>query len=60
MRFTYDRAARAIYVYLDDTIPTGAVDRTKQVEGQPGATVLADYDKSGRLLGVEILLAGGK
>lgn len=48
MRLTYDANADMAYIYLADIGP-GAVSRS-----EPGSPVTLDYDKDGRIIGIEI------
>ncbi len=56
MKITYDKEADAAYVYLDKEIKEGQVK--KSVEKTED--IILDFDKKGRLLGVEILNASKK
>lgn len=51
--YTYDDEADAAYIYLSGPIPRGGVARTMEVKGH--RNVYLDFDKGGRLLGVEII-----
>lgn len=51
---TYDKSIDAAYLSLVE-IPLGGVDHTVEVE--PG-TIMLDFDRDDRLLGIEILGAG--
>lgn len=52
---TYDRRARAIYVYLPRHPRTpDCVSRT--VTTGPGTKVMLDYDRDGELIGIEVLV----
>ena len=55
MRITYDKTADAAYVYLISQIAPGQVARTETCEIREGVQVNFDFDKQGRLLGLEIL-----
>lgn len=50
-KITYDKAAKAVYVQLVETIKKGEVDKTKE----DNFLVLVDRDKDGKALGIEIL-----
>lgn len=52
VEFTYDGEADAAYIYLNGPIPRGAA-RTAEVNGRPD--IYLDFDKDGRLLGIEII-----
>ncbi len=61
MRITYDRVADAVYIYLVDKIGRGQVHKTYccnpiEVKGQ----INLHFDKSARLLGIEVLDARSK
>jgi uncharacterized protein YuzE len=51
--FTYDPEADAAYIYLDGTIRAGGATKTREVKGD--RDVYLDFDKDGRLIGVEVL-----
>ncbi len=48
MKITYDSDADAMYICLDER---ARVDKTKEIEKD----VIVDYDKKGRIIGVELL-----
>ncbi|MBI2672839.1 DUF2283 domain-containing protein [Candidatus Woesearchaeota archaeon] len=48
MKITYDSDADAMYICLDER---AQVDKTKEIEKD----VIVDYDKKGRIIGVELL-----
>ena len=53
MKITYDSDADAMYIYLDE----GAkVDKTKEISKD----FILDYDKSGNIIGVELLFVKEK
>lgn len=52
-QFTYDDESDAAYIYLNGPIPRGGVSQTLEVTGN--RDVYLDFDKDGRLLGVEII-----
>ena len=54
MRATYDPAADAAYVYLCEIVPGEAVKQKIIGVGERGEIIL-DFDRKGRLLGIEIL-----
>jgi uncharacterized protein YuzE len=53
MKLEYDKEVDAAYVYLQYPIENGDVKKTVEVDNN----IILDYDKSGKLLGVEILNA---
>ena len=53
MRFEYDKDVDAAYIYLEDSIADGEVDKTIGLNDN----IILDFDKNGKLLGVEILSA---
>lgn len=55
MRITYSKIEDSAYIYLD-TIKAGGVAKTEpcNIEGLKGE-VNFDFDKNGRLVGIEIL-----
>lgn len=58
MRITYDKSVDAAYIYLMDGIEAGGVAHTyccdpTEVNGQ----IHLDFDKRGRLVGIEVLTA---
>ena len=56
MRFTYDPAADAAYLYIAEHIPPGGVAKTYCCDpGEVGGMINLDFDSSGKLLGVEVL-----
>ncbi len=52
MRVTFDRKANAAYIYLVDIGPGEAVKQETT-----GGPVILDFDRSGRLIGIEVLNA---
>ena len=56
VRLTHDAVADAAYVYLVDEIDRGEV-ASPQIAGIPldRATLIVDFDASGRVLGIEVL-----
>lgn len=57
-RVTYDPRVDAAYVYLDEEIGLGEVERTVPcvpIEG--GGEISLDFDRAGRLVGIEVLSA---
>jgi len=54
-RVTYDKKADAVYIYLGKV---RAGESAGQVEAIPDKVIL-DFDATGRLIGIEILGAGG-
>jgi uncharacterized protein YuzE len=55
MRVTYDGSVDAAYIYLVP-IQAGDVDATVTGEDEAGSVNL-DFDRDGRLLGIEVLAA---
>ena len=53
MKFEYDKSVDAAYIYLEDSIADGEVDKTIELNNN----IILDFDKEGKLLGVEILSA---
>jgi len=53
MRVTWDEGASAGYIYLVDKIESGEAKRTLVVADEEN--LILDFDKDGRLLGIEIL-----
>ena len=53
MKFTYDKEADAAYIYIKESIIRGEVDKTKPLN----ESIILDFDKGGKLLGIEILSA---
>lgn len=53
MKITYDADADAMYIYLDDK---AIVDKTKEID----ETIVIDYDKTGRIIGIELLFVKEK
>jgi len=51
MRFEYDKNVDAAYIYLEDSMADGEVDKTIEFNDN----IILDFDKNGKLLGVEIL-----
>jgi uncharacterized protein YuzE len=52
MRMTYDPAADAMYLYLTErAAEDGEVARTEEV----AAGLILDYDRDGRVIGIEML-----
>ena len=51
MKITYDKEVDAAYVYLVENINDGESERTIQLNDN----IILDFDKNGKLLGVEIL-----
>jgi uncharacterized protein YuzE len=55
MRVTFDRAANAAYIYLRE-IGSGEVHETVNADGKhTRGMVNLDFDKKGRLIGIEVL-----
>ncbi len=53
MRITYDKEAGAAYVYIKYPIQRGEASKTVEVK----ENIILDFDRKGKLLGVEILNA---
>ncbi len=53
MRFEYDKDVDAAYIYLEDSVAEGQAEKTIELNGN----IILDFDKNGKLLGVEILSA---
>jgi len=53
MRFEYDKEADAAYIYLEDSIAEREAKKTIELNDN----VIVDFDKDGKLLGIEILSA---
>ncbi len=53
MKFEYDKEADAAYIYLEDSIAKGEVEKTIELNDN----IIVDFDKNGKLLGIEILSA---
>jgi uncharacterized protein YuzE len=54
MRVTYDKEGDAAYIYLTP-IPPGAAVRQEHVTGEAKGELILDFDRVGRLLGIEVL-----
>ena len=50
-KITYDPEAKALYIYFKDIEP-GQVDHTEEVVKD---SINVDYDKTGSILGIEVL-----
>jgi len=53
MKFEYDKEADAAYIYLEDAIAKGEAEKTIELNDN----IIVDFDKNGKLLGIEILSA---
>jgi len=53
MRIEYDKEADAGYIYLVDEIKEGEAAKTIELNSD----IILDFDKSGKLLGMEVLNA---
>ncbi len=53
MRITYDKEADAVYIYIKYPIKKGEVKKTVPTDAGP----ILDFNKKGKLLGIEILRA---
>jgi len=53
MKFEYDKEADAAYIYLEDSIAKGEAEKTIELNDN----IVVDFDKNGKLLGIEILSA---
>ena len=51
MRFEYDKESDAAYIYLEDSIEDGEAEKTIELNDN----IIVDFDKNGKLLGIEIL-----
>ena len=51
MKFEYDKEADAAYIYLEYPIKDGEAKNTIELNDN----IILDFDKDGKLLGVEIL-----
>lgn len=54
LKLTVDSTRYTAYLYLVEIKPGAAVTQIK-CEGPKGGTVVLDFDKDGRLLGVELI-----
>jgi len=54
MRIEYDKEVNAAYVYLVETIKDGEAVKTIKVNDN----IILDFDKNGKLIGMEVLNAG--
>ena len=60
VRMTYDPDADAAYLYITDPIEPGAsVSNSTLRRDLESASVIADFDRDGRLLGIELLGVSG-
>ena len=53
MKVTYDKSANAVYIYVKATIKAG--EAVKQIVVEHNDNIILDFDKNGKLLGVEVL-----
>ncbi len=53
IRVSYDAAADCAYIYLKKRIRSGEVAETR--EGSSWGEILFDYDRKGRLIGIEVI-----
>lgn len=60
MRITYDKTVDAAYIYIVDSISPGEVEITYTCDPKEAGMINLDFDKNGRLLGIEILGASKK
>ena len=51
MKFEYDKDVDAAYIYLEETIADGEVGKTIELNNN----IILDFDKKGKLLGIEVL-----
>ena len=51
MKITYDKEADAAYIYLEFPVKDGAAKKTVKFNDN----IILDFDKKGKLLGIEIL-----
>jgi uncharacterized protein YuzE len=60
MQITYDKEADAVYIYLVEIGP-GEVKKTYCCDRQQvGGLINLDFDRSNRLIGIEVLNASSK
>jgi uncharacterized protein YuzE len=59
VRITYDPEANAAYIYLVQQIGIGGVAKSVPIEGEgiDPADFVFDFDRDGRLIGIEVLFA---
>jgi uncharacterized protein YuzE len=61
MRLTYDKSVNAAYIYLVDNILPGGVSKTYSCDPtEVGGMINLDFDKTGQLIGLEVLDASKK
>ncbi|WP_083973848.1 DUF2283 domain-containing protein [Herbidospora daliensis] len=61
LRVTYDRLADAAYIYISDRILPGEVVQAYTCDPSAVAgMIILDFDKSGKLIGIEVLGATSK
>lgn len=53
MKITYDKGANAVYIYIKYPIKDGEAIKQKHAD----KNIIIDFDKRGKLLGVEVLNA---
>ena len=53
MKFEYDKEVDAAYIYLEDSIENSQANKTIELNDN----IILDFDKNGKLLGIEILSA---
>jgi uncharacterized protein YuzE len=59
-KITFDRGVDAAYIYLVPRVEAGAKVTQVWVDDVPGeANIILDFDREGRLLGVEVIGASG-
>jgi uncharacterized protein YuzE len=56
MKVSYDKSIDAAYIYLVEVIGPGDVSKTYPCDPlETGAEINLDFDRAGRLLGIEVL-----
>lgn len=61
MKITYSRSADAAYIYIVDDIKRGGVEKTYSCDPiEVDGMINLDFDKNGKLIGMEILGASKK
>ena len=55
MRVTYSTRGKAAYIYLKDIEPGEAVLQHRVEESHARGEIILDFDKKGRLIGIEVL-----
>ena len=57
MKITYDADAKAAMISLVPIAPGAVADTFECGDDTPGGSIYLDFDKDGRLLGIEVLSA---